>query len=161
MRRGNHFHRVEHAVRTGSHPKIGVIFVIDRNTAQGVEPFLKWVGEMKFPILAAMFYIHTPYSGRDELFLTAEERAPITDRLLDRIRAGRPALNSRAGLLALKSGNWPRQFRVASVMGVDGESVCCRASDGVCEDCGYAACTERTEFQRLRPSALPGMTRYW
>jgi len=44
---------------------------------------------------------------------------------------------------------------------VDGESVCCRASDEVCTDCGYAACIELTEFQRLRLSALLGMTRYW
>jgi hypothetical protein len=39
--------------------------------------------------------------------------------------------------------------------------VCCRAADEVCADCGYAACTELTEFQRLRPSALLGMLRYW
>jgi hypothetical protein len=108
-----------------------------------------------------MFYFHTPYYGRDELFLPAEERAPIIDRLLDCIRAGRPVLNSRAGLLALKSGNWPRRFRVAAVRDVDGESVCCRASDDICPDCGYAACTELTEVQRLRPSALLGMTKYW
>ena len=161
LRRGDHFHEVEHAVRTGPHPKVAVIYVIDRNTAQGVEPFLKWVFETRFPIIGVMFYFHTPYYGRDELFLTTEERAPIIDRLLDCIRAGRPVLNSRAGLLALKSGDWPRRFRVASVLDVDGESVCCRASDEVCADCGYAACTELTEFQRLRPSALLGMTRYW
>ena len=161
MRRGNHFHQVEHAIRTGSHPKVAVIYVIDRNTAEGVEPFLQWVDETKFPIIGVMFYFHTPYYGRDELFLTAEERAPIINRLLYCIRAGLPILNSRAGLLALKSGNWPRRFRVASVRDVDGESVCCRASDEICKDCGYAACTELTEFQRLRPSALLGMTRYW
>jgi len=28
-------------------------------------------------------------------------------------------------------------------------------------DCGYAVCTELTEFQRLRPSAVRGMLRYW
>ena len=47
------------------------------------------------------------------------------------------------------------------VADVAGESVCCRASDDTCVDCGYAACTELTEFQRLRPSALLGMLRYW
>lgn len=161
MRRGNHFHQVEHAVRTGSHPKVAVIYVIDRNTAEGVEPFLQWVDETKFPIIGVMFYFHTPYYGRDELFLTAEERAPIVNRLLDCIRAGLPILNSRAGLLALKSGDWPRRPPIARVVDVDGESVCCRASDEVCTDCGYAACIELTEFQRLRLSALLGMTRYW
>jgi MoaA/NifB/PqqE/SkfB family radical SAM enzyme len=161
LRRGNHFQQVERAVRTGGHPRIAVIYVIDRNIAQGVEPFLKWVEETKFPIMGVMFYFHTPYYGRDELFLNAEERAPIIDRLLVCIRAGRPILNSRAALLALKSGDWPRRPPVARVLDVDGESVCCRASDEICPDCGYAACIELTEFQRLRLSALLGMTRYW
>jgi len=160
-RRGDHFHQVEHSVRTGPHPKIAIIYVIDRNTAEGVEPFLRCVRETKFPVIGVMFYFHTPYYGRDELFLTAEERAPIIDRLLDCIRAGLPILNSRAGLLALKSGDWPRRPPIARVVDVDGESVCCRASDEVCADCGYAACIELTAFQRLRLSALLGMTRYW
>lgn len=161
MRRGDHFHQVEHIVRTGSHPKVAVIYVIDRNTAEGVEPFLRWVRETKFPVIGVMFYFHTPYYGRDELFLTAEERAPIIDRLLEYAHAGLPILNSRAALLALKSGDWHRRPRIASVLDVDGESVCCRAPDEVCADCGYAACLELTEFQRLRPSALLAMTRYW
>jgi len=160
-RRGDHFHQVERAVRAGSPLKVAIIYVIDRNTAQGIEPFLRWVHQTKFPVIGVMFYFHTPYYGRDELFLTAEERAPIIDRLLGCSRARLPVINSRAGLLALKSGDWPRRFPVASVIDVDGESVCCRASDEVCADCGYAACTELTEFQRLRPSALLGMTRYW
>jgi MoaA/NifB/PqqE/SkfB family radical SAM enzyme len=160
-RRGDHFRQVELAVRSDSHPKVACIYVIDRNTAEGIEPFLRWVRETKFPVIGVMFYFHTPYYGRDELFLTVEERAPIIDRLLVCIRSGMRVINSRAGLLALKSGNWPRRFPVASVVDVDGESVCCRASDEVCADCGYAACTELTEFQRLRPSAVLGMMRYW
>ena len=161
QRRGNHFHQVEHNVRAGSHLKVAIIYVVDRYTADGIEPFLHWVQETKFPVLGVMFYFHTPYYGRDELFLTREERAPIIDRLLKCIREGLPVINSIAGLLALKSGEWPRRFAVASVIDVDGESVCCRASDEVCVDCGYAACTELTEFQRLRPSAVFGMLRYW
>lgn len=160
-RRGDHFHQVERAVREGQHPKVAIIYVIDHNTAEGIELFLRWVQETKFPIIGVMFYFHTPYYGYDELFLTAEERAPIINRLLSCIRAGLPVINSRAGLLALKSGDWPRRVPVAHVMDVNGESVCCRASTDVCADCGYTACTELTEFQRLRPSALLGMLRYW
>ncbi|MFZ2096069.1 MAG: hypothetical protein WAV05_05460 [Anaerolineales bacterium] len=161
MRRSNHFHQVEHTVRTSLHPKIAVIYVIDRYTAEGVEPFLQWVDETKFPIIGVMFYFHTPYYGRDELFLTHEERAPIVDQLLDCSRTGLPILNSRAGLLALKFGEWPRRPPIACIIDVDGEPICCRASDAVCTDCGYAACIELTEFQRMRLSALLGITRYW
>ncbi len=160
-RRGDHFNQVVQAVLAGSHPKVAIIYVIDRYTAEGVEPFLRWVVATRFPVVGVMFYFHTPYYGRDELYLSAEERAPLIDRLLGYARAGLPVINSRAGLLALKSGDWPRRFPVASVLDVDGESICCRASDETCVDCGYAACTELTEFQRLRPSAVLSMTRYW
>jgi hypothetical protein len=126
-----------------------------------VEVFLQWVRDSRLPVIGVMFYFHTPYYGRDELFLTAPERAPIIGRLLACLREGLPVLNSRAGLRALQSGDWPRRTPAARVADVDGEYVCCRAPDGVCEDCGYAACTEIAETQRLRPSALLAMRRYW
>jgi Fe-coproporphyrin III synthase len=160
-RRGNHFAEVEQAIRSEGRPRIAVIYVIDRNTASGVEPFLHWVRETKLPVLGVMFYFHTPYYGRDELFLTAGKRAAIIDRLVKCIRQRLPVLNSKAGLRALQSGNWPRRTPAARVADADGESVCCRASDEACADCGYAACTEIVQFQRLRPSAVLGMARYW
>ena len=160
-RRGDHFHTVEDAVRSGQHPKVAIIYTIDRNTAGGIEPFLRWVRETAFPVIGVMFYFHTPYYGHDELFLAAGERAPIIDRLLGCVRAGLPLLNSRAGLLALKSGDWTRRPPIAHLADIDGEYVCCRASDAVCEECGYGACTELTEVRRLRPSALLAMARYW
>jgi MoaA/NifB/PqqE/SkfB family radical SAM enzyme len=160
-RRGDRFVEVEQAVRADGHPKVAVIYVIDANTEAGIEAFLRWVVATALPVVGVMFYFHTPYYGRDELFLTARQRAPIIGRLLACIKAGLPVINSRAGLLALQSGNWPRRLPVASVADVDGESVCCRASSEVCTECGYAACTEITEFQRFRPSAMLGMLRYW
>lgn len=160
-RRGDHFPRVADSIRSARQKKTAVIYVIDSNTAPGIEPFLQWVVDTKLPVIGVMFYFHTPYYGRDELFLDAGERALIIDHLLNGIRAGLPIINSRAGLLALKSGDWPRRLPVARVADVDAEHVCCRASDEVCADCGYGACTEITEFQRLRPSALFGMMRYW
>ncbi len=160
-RRGDHFREVEQAIRGNGHSRVAVIYVIDRSTADGIEPFLRWVRASRLPVIGVMFYFHTPYYGYDELYLDAEERAPLIDRLLGCIRGGLPVLNSRAGLLALRSGDWPRRLPIASVADVEGESVCCRASGDVCRDCGYAVCTELTEFRRLRPSAVRGMLRYW
>jgi hypothetical protein len=163
-RRGPCFEEVERAVRAKEHPRIALIYTIDRFTAPGIEPFLRWVRDSALPVTGVMFYFHTPYYGRDERFLTAEERAPLIDQLLRLIRARLPVLNSRAGLKALRSGNWPRRLPVSYVADVDGEWVCCRASGAprdVCQDCGYAACTELTEVRRLRPSAVLSMLRYW
>ena len=163
-RRGPWFEEVERAVRAKEHPRIALIYTIDRETAAGIDPFLHWVRASALPVIGVMFYFHTPYYGRDELFLSAAARAPVIDRLLDHVRAGLPVLNSRAGLKALRSGDWPRRLPVAYVADIDGEWVCCRASAApgdVCTDCGYAACTELTETQRLRPSAVFTMMRYW
>lgn len=159
-RRGDHFAQVEHAVRDTPHPKAAIIYVIDRDTAAGIGPFLRWVRETRLPVMGVMVYFHTPYYGVDELFLTARERAPVIDELLGYKRAGLPLINSRAGLLALRSGKWPRRVPIALVSDVDGESLCCRAGDETCPECGYAACTEITQAQRLRPSAVWGMVRY-
>jgi MoaA/NifB/PqqE/SkfB family radical SAM enzyme len=161
LRRGGHFRQVEEAIRGNGHPRVALIYTIDRNTADGIESFLRWVHASRLPVMGVMFYFHTPYYGYDELYLDAGERAPVIDRLLGYIRAGLPVLNSRAGLRALRSGSWPRRLPMASVVDVDGESVCCRASDDVCRDCGYAVCTELTELQRLRPTAVRSMLRYW
>jgi len=163
-RRGPWFSHVEHAVRARQHPRVAVIYTIDRHTAAGIAPFLHWVRDTAFPVMGVMFYFHTPYYGRDDLFLAAEDRAPIIDELVGHIRNGLPVLNSRSALRALQSGNWPRPLGLAWVADVDGEWPCCRASaapGNVCADCGYAVCTELTEAQRLRPSAVLAMMRYW
>ncbi|NTU70698.1 MAG: radical SAM protein [Coriobacteriia bacterium] len=159
-RRGDHFATVEHAIRHTPHPPLAVIYVVDRFTAGGVEPFLRWVRATELPVRGVMIYFHTPYYGIDELYLTADERAPVIDRLITLKREGLPLLNSHAGLVALKTGNWPRRMPVALVGDASGESLCCRAPDSVCPDCGYGACTELSAAQRLRPSAVIGMARY-
>lgn len=161
QRRGDHFEQVERAVRGAGGKRIALIHVIDRFSSDGVDAFLRWVQDSRLPVIGVMFYFHTPYYGHDEMYLDRDERAAVIDRLLDCIRQGLPVLNSRAGLLALRSGRWPRRFPVASVLDVDGESVCCRASDDTCPDCGYAACTELTCLQQLRPSTVRAMLRYW
>ena len=163
-RRGPWFDLVERAVRLGAHPKVAVIYTVDRHTAAGIGPFLRWVCDTAFPVTGVMFYFHTPYYGRDDLFLSAAERAPLIDELLGYIRAGLPVLNSRSGLRALRSNTWARPMAFARVADVDGEWVCCRASaapGNVCADCGYAACTELVMAQRLRPSAVLNLLRYW
>jgi Fe-coproporphyrin III synthase len=160
-RRGDHFAQVERAIRETPHPKLAIIYTVDRNTHTGIERFLEWVRDTRLPVIGVMFYFHTPYYGIDELFMPAEEKAPVIDRLQECIRDGLPVLNSHAGLAAVKSGKWQRRTASAVVVDVDGEWTCCRAPDEVCELCGYAACTEIVEAQRLRPSAVLSMTKYW
>ena len=78
LRRGDYFHRVERAVRKSCHPRVAVIYVIDRYTAKGITPFLRWVKESRLPVMGVMFYFHTPYYGRDNRFLDTGERVPLS-----------------------------------------------------------------------------------
>lgn len=160
-RRGGCFHLVEQSIRAAQNVKIALIYTIDSATAGGIESFLRWVQSSRLPVIGVMFYFHTPYYGKDELFLDTTERAKIISQLLRYRIAGLPVINSRAGLLMLASEQWPRRLPVAYVADVDGEYICCRAGDETCVDCGYAACTEIVAAQRLRPSALLAMARYW
>ena len=131
-------------------------------TRHGIEPFLRWVRDTR----AARSSASCSTSTRRTTATTSSSSTPRSARRSSTgcspaSARGLPVLNSRAGLLALQSGKWPRRTPVAAVADVDGESVCCRAPDWCCEDCGYAACTEIVEAQRLRPSAVLAMGRYW
>lgn len=161
LRRGDHFEEVEEAIRRSGHPRVAVIYVVDRFTAPGIRPFLEWVRDSRLPVVGVMFYFHTPYYGYDDRYLDRDERAVLIDEITECIDDGLAVMNSRAGLAALRSGEWRRRMPIASVLDIEGESVCCRAPDETCEDCGYAACTELTELQKLRPSAVAGILRYW
>lgn len=159
-RRGDHFEEVESAIRAPGHPPTRVIYVIDRYTKDGVEEFLEWVREARLPVMGVMFYFHTPYYGYDDLFLDAAERRSVIGELIAMKARGLPVANTRAGLELLASGDWPRRIPIALVADADGESVCCRASDDVCADCGYSPCTEIVAAQRLNPEAVMSMVGY-
>jgi hypothetical protein len=108
-----------------------------------------------------MFYFHTPYYGRDELFLDAGQRAAVIDGLLRLKREGLPVFNSAPALEALRAGSWPRPNRTWMVVDAQCEHVCCRyPSEDACRNCGYAACTELTAAQKLKPGALWNLMRF-
>ena len=134
-----------------------MIYTVDRNTEVGLEPFLHWVRDTKLPVMGVMVYFHTPYYGIDELYLDAEERAAVIDRLVQ--ARGAASHQLERGTQSAQSGKWPRRLPVALVADIDGESLCCRRPTSV-RDCGYGPCTEIAEAQRLRPSAVLGMVRY-
>jgi len=160
VRRGDHFDEVVGAICEPDHPPVAIIYTVDRFTAPGIEHFLRWVRRVHLPVMGVMVYFHTPYYGKDELFLEAVERSEVIDKLLELKLEGLPVMNSRAGLKALASGRWTRRMPIALVDDAEGESVCCRASDAVCPDCGYGPCTELWAAQRLKPSAVAAMVRY-
>jgi len=157
--RGDHFHRVEDHVRRAAHLPMVIIYTVNAFNHHQVRAFLEYA-RRELPVIGVIFYFHTPYYGVDELFLDAPARARVIDELLACRRAGLPVFNSPAALKALKSGRWVRPNRTWVIVDASREYVCCRyPSAFACEHCGYTACTELTEAQKLRPSAVWNMLR--
>ena len=156
--RGDHFDHVVANIRSARARRLGLIFVVSHENRGEVEPFLEW--SRSLPVVGTMFYLHTPYYGRDELALSARERVEVCDDLLRLSGCGLPILNSPAALRLLRDGNWRRPTTMWWVADADGDHACCRAaSPEVCAACGYAGCVELVAAQRLRPSAIRALAR--
>jgi MoaA/NifB/PqqE/SkfB family radical SAM enzyme len=159
--RGDHLPTVVANMRASGHPRMAIVYTINSLNKGGIREFLTYVQQERLPALGVVFYFHTPYYGKDDLFIKVGERFRIVDNLIRCKREGFPVLNSYAGLQAFRTGRWKRRFASVWVSDVEGDYMCCRANSGwLCEDCGYAFCAEITESQRLRPSAVLGLLRY-
>jgi len=160
--RGNHFNEVIHNIKMSRHKKIAVIYTVNNINKKAIGRFLEFVRDEELDILGVMFYFHTPYYGVDELFIDSEERKPLVDQIIQFKKRGLPVLNSYAGLVAFRDGRWKKPTRMSYITDVDGDYVCCRYnSPETCRECGFTACTEMTEAQRLRPSAILTLMKFW
>jgi Fe-coproporphyrin III synthase len=159
--RGDYFAQVVANIKAAAHPRVALVCTINSLNRPRLREFLEFVRDERLPVLGVMFYFHTPYYGRDDLFLPAPERNQVIGELLAMKRQRLPILNSAAALRAVRDGTWERPMRYVRLVDVDGDYVCCRAnSPAVCEDCGYMVCAEMTEARRLRPSAILGLWKY-
>ena len=108
-----------------------------------------------------MFFFHTPYYGVDELLLSPEQKEAAMGTLLACKKEGLPVLNSRAGLQAIRSGDYPHPTRLFWVVDIEGQYPCCRTfkQPEVCRECGYSTCAEIVLMRSLNPEALLTMLR--
>lgn len=158
MIRGDHFDRVVANIRDARVRRLGLIYVVNHLNRGEIRPFLEW--SRALPVAGTMFYLHTPYYGRDELRLEPAERVAVLDELCQLADEGLPILNSRAALRMLRSGHWRRPSRIWWVADASGDHACCRAaSPEICAECGYAGCVELLAAQQLRPSAIRALAR--
>jgi Fe-coproporphyrin III synthase len=160
--RGRHFNQVMTNIRKADRSKLGIVYTVNTVNQDGIEKFLKYVARERLARLGVIFYFHTPYYGKDWLFLTATERSQIIDRLIYYKKIGLPVFNSYGGLRDLKSGKWPRPNSIWAVADRNGFHPCCRfCSPETCNDCGFSACTEITAAQKFSLSAIQSLARLW
>ena len=156
--RGDHFDQVVANIRDAKAPRVGLIFVVTHENRGEMRPFLEW--SRALPVVGTMFYLHTPYYGRDELHLPPEERTAVIDEMLRFVDEGLPIRNSKGALRLLRSGAWKRPSAMWWVADAHGDVACCRAaSPAVCAECGYAGCVELYAAQRLDLSAIRMLVR--
>lgn len=160
--RGSVFAEVIASIISCKHKKICIIYTINSVNKGAICRFLEFVKAEGLAVLGVMFYFHTPYYGRDELFIGPEERGRVVEELIRYKRQGLPVRNSYAGLRAFRDGRGKKPGRVSCITDVDGDYVCCRyRAPETCRHCGFTACAEISEAQRLKPSAVLTLMRFW
>jgi MoaA/NifB/PqqE/SkfB family radical SAM enzyme len=159
--RGKSFERIMGNLRRSAHPSLYINFTINNLNKDEIGAFCAYVDRID-NVRGIFFYFHTPYYGRDELYLEPDERRRILHRLLDYTRHYR-ILNSRAGLKAALRNQWKRPLEICSVYEEGIVYECCRYPDDpeLCQQCGYLSYAEIDQTLRLKPSAIYNALKYF
>lgn len=148
-------------IAASGHPNLVVNSTINAVNAGGLERFCAEISGLP-KVRGVFFNFHTPYYGRDELFLPLEERREAARRLLALKKSGARVLNSAAGLRAVIRDDWKRPSDLCLIYAGGWLYRCCRArgSGEVCADCGYLGGLELQAALDLSPGALLGALEY-
>lgn len=165
--RGESFDRIMQNIRTSPHRSLYINFTINQKNKNEIAAFCEFVRSMDAVngagrIRGIFFYFHTPYYGRDALYLEIEERRQILRELLE-LRKRYRILNSRAGLLSALRNDWRRPLGACSVYEQGVVYPCCRFSrdDQLCRDCGYLSYAEIDQTLKLKPTAIFNALKYF
>lgn len=159
--RGESFDRILGNIRGSVHPSIFVNFTINQVNRHEIAAFCAFVQGVP-QVRGTFFYFHTPYYGRDGLYLDGEEKGCILRELLA-LRKRYRILNSKAGLEAALRNDWKRPLGMCSVYENGTVYPCCRfAGDGaLCRECGYLSYAEIDQVLKLKPSAIYNAFQYF
>lgn len=159
--RGKSFDRIMRNIQSSAHPSLYINYTINSLNKDEIGAFCAHVERID-RIQGVFFYFHTPYYGRDELYIEPDERNRILHRILDLKRRYR-ILNSRAGLQAALRNDWKRPLGICSVYEEGTIYTCCRYSGDpeLCRQCGYLSYAEIDQTLKLKPSAILHALKYF
>jgi MoaA/NifB/PqqE/SkfB family radical SAM enzyme len=159
--RGKTFDRVMGHIQSSAHSSLYVNYTINNHNKNEIGEFCEYVDSID-PIRGVFFYFHTPYYGRDELYVEPDERRRILRRLLD-LRRHYRILNSRAGLQSALRNDWRRPLDICSVYEEGALYRCCRypGDPELCQQCGYLSYAEIDQTLRMKPSAIYNALKYF
>jgi MoaA/NifB/PqqE/SkfB family radical SAM enzyme len=159
--RGTSFNRIMDNIRASRHSSLFINFTINNYNKKELESFCAYMEGVK-QIRGTFFYFHTPYYGKDDLYIEPPERAAILRDLLKYKKKYR-ILNSRAGLKSALRNDWRRPLDICSVYEQGDTYTCCRYPNDpqLCKDCGYLSYAEIDQTLKLKPSAILNALKYF
>jgi MoaA/NifB/PqqE/SkfB family radical SAM enzyme len=159
--RGETFDKIVKNIRDSQHPSLYINFTINNYNNDEIGEFCKFV-DSEVRIRGIFFYIHTPYYGYDELFLTPAQRSTILTQLLS-YKKKYKILNSRAGLKSALNNDWSRPLDICRVHEQGNTYKCCRypGNHELCRNCGYLSYAEIDQTLKLKPSAILNAMKYF
>lgn len=159
--RGKSFDRIMGHIRDAAHSSLYINYTINNENKDEIGAFCDYVDRID-RIRGVFFYFHTPYYGRDELYVEPDEKRRILHRLLDYKRQYK-ILNSRAGLRSALRNDWKRPLDICSVYEQGVFYRCCRYPDDpeLCRQCGYLSYAEIDQTLKMKPSAIYNALKYF
>jgi MoaA/NifB/PqqE/SkfB family radical SAM enzyme len=159
--RGESFDRIMGNIQDSAHPSLFINCTINSRNKDEIGAFCEYVRGVE-RIRGIFFYFHTPYYGRDALYVDIDERRRVLREILE-LRKHYRILNSRAGLVSALRNDWKRPMGVCSVYEKGAVYRCCRFSEDpeLCQDCGYLSYAEIDQTLKLKPSAIWSALKYF
>ncbi len=152
--RGNVYDKVIKNVTQSGHPNIIINCTINNLNQHELERICEFTSTID-NVKGIFFYFHTPYYGKDSLFIPFTERRQIVKRIIDLKRRFK-ILNSTAALKDVYYDRWERPTDLCQVFANNRIYKCCRSigNPGVCRECGYLGYPEIINMTKLRPTAV-------
>jgi MoaA/NifB/PqqE/SkfB family radical SAM enzyme len=159
--RGETFERIVGHIRASNHPSLFINYTINSVNKDDIQDYCEFVDTLDL-VRGTFFYLHSPYYGYDDLFLSPRERDEVLNTLLQ-LKEKYSILNSRAGLRSALRNDWSRPLDICRVYEQGETYECCRYSgdEELCRVCGYLSYAEIDQTLKLKPSAIMNALKYF
>ena len=148
-------------IQKSHHPYIALNSTVTKKNLYNIESHARQ-SFMELHIKSIFFYLHTPYYGFDDNFLSSEERKTALDLIIKMKKNGYPIINSISVLEGVKNNKWERPSNNCQIYGEGKFFNCCRAegNNEACVNCGYLGYAELEYISHLNLNALTNAIRH-
>ncbi|MBI9106446.1 MAG: radical SAM protein [Spirochaetales bacterium] len=159
--RGGDYEKVIKNIKESAHPNIIVNCTINNKNKNEVEALCEYLSGIE-NVKGISFYFHTPYYGKDDLYISLEERQKSIKQILS-LKKKYNIVNSEAALWDVYHNRWKRPSGLCLVYAHNKVYKCCRevGNEEACRDCGYMGYPEIINLVNLKFSAIRAAFNYF